>query len=66
MQHSTWTLRTIENGETDQVRTGLSHEQAVTAIERAIRGLDPIEGERQPLRTVEADHTTETNLPVAA
>lgn len=65
MQHSTWTLRTIENGETDQVRTGLSHAQAVTAIERAIRGLDPIEDERQPLRTVEAK-SAETKLPVAA
>lgn len=42
MQHSSWTLRTIENGETGQIETGLSHEQAVKAIERAMRGSDPL------------------------
>jgi len=42
MQHSTWTIRTIENGETDQVRTGLSHQDAVRAIQRAMSGQDPI------------------------
>jgi hypothetical protein len=40
--HSTWTLKTIEDGETGRVETGLSQEQAVKAIERAMRGQDPL------------------------
>lgn len=42
MQHSKWTIRTIENGETGSVKTGLSHQEAVRAIQRAMSGQDPI------------------------
>lgn len=42
MQHRTWTMRTIENGETRHVESGLSRTEAVRAIERAMRGQDPL------------------------
>jgi|GEM_PF-2653246 len=42
MQHSTWTLKTFDNGETNRVESGLSHADAVKAIERAMRGADPL------------------------
>lgn len=42
MQHSTWTLKTFDNGETDRVETGLSQADAVRAIELAMRGEDPL------------------------
>ncbi|MEZ5077731.1 MAG: hypothetical protein R2725_09830 [Solirubrobacterales bacterium] len=41
MQHSSWTIKTFENGETT-VRSGLDHQQAVEAIERMMRGQDPL------------------------
>jgi hypothetical protein len=42
MQHSSWTIRTFEDGEAKDVRAGLDHSQAVRAIERAMRGQDPL------------------------
>lgn len=42
MQHSSWTIRTIENGETGRVETGLSQAEAVRAIQRAMSGQDPL------------------------
>jgi hypothetical protein len=42
MQHSSWTIKTFEDGETKDVKAGLNHQQAVRAIERAMRGEDPL------------------------
>lgn len=57
MRHSSWTLRSIDHGETGHVETGLSREQAVVAIDRAMRGLDPFDERVQPLRAVSAKHS---------
>lgn len=67
MKHSTWTFRTFDDGgETDRVVTGLSHLQAVQAIQRAISGLDPFEGEREHLSSAAPETTGESQLPTAA
>lgn len=41
MQQSTWTMRTFEDDGTSRVESGLSHADAVRAIQRAMRGQDP-------------------------
>lgn len=38
MQHQTWTITEIRDGEENEVRTGLSHEEALIAIRRAMSG----------------------------
>jgi len=38
MQHQTWTITEIRDGEDNEVRTGLSHEEALIAIRRAMSG----------------------------
>lgn len=38
MQHQTWTITEIREGEEDEVRTGLSHAEALIAIRRAMSG----------------------------
>jgi hypothetical protein len=67
VSNKTWTVRAIEDGETSRVETGLTHEQAVTAIDRASRGLSPFETERSASRAV-ATEVVERELvaPVAA
>jgi len=37
-QQKTWTITEIRNGGENEVRTGLSHEEALVAIRRAISG----------------------------
>lgn len=67
MSNSTWTVRTIDDGDTGRVETGLSHEQAVTAIDRASRGLHPFETERSAPRAAAAEVVErELATPVAA
>lgn len=67
MSNKTWTVRAIEGGEASRVETGLTHEQAVAAIDRASRGLSPFETERSVPRAV-ATEVVERELatPVAA
>lgn len=65
MQEKSWTFTTFENDEADRVQTGLSQAQAVKAIERAMVGLDPFEGESTPLRAARAPRS-ESKLPAAA
>jgi hypothetical protein len=55
-QMKTWTIRTIHNGDAVRVEKGVSNEDAVVAIYRAMRGQDPIgagltsvRGERSPV-----------------
>jgi hypothetical protein len=38
MQHETWTINTIRDGETVEVTTGASREDALTAIRTAMYG----------------------------
>jgi hypothetical protein len=38
----TWTIKTISEGETVRLEKGVSQEDAVSAIYRAMRGHDPI------------------------
>jgi hypothetical protein len=42
MQHTSWTIKTFEDGETKDVKAGLDQQQAIRAIERAMRGEDPL------------------------
>lgn len=53
----TWTIKTIRDGEAVRVEQGVSNEDAVAAIYRAMRGQDPIgdgltdvKGEQAPVR----------------
>jgi hypothetical protein len=52
----TWTIKTIRDGEAVRVDKGVSSEDAVSAIYRAMRGQDPIgdglervKGEQSPV-----------------
>jgi hypothetical protein len=67
VSNKTWTVRAIEGGESGRVETGLTHEQAVAAINRASRGLSPFETERS-LPQAAATEVVERELatPVAA
>ena len=38
MQHETWTITEIRDGKENEVRTGLSHAEALIAIRRAMSG----------------------------
>jgi hypothetical protein len=38
----TWTIKTIRDGDAVRVEKGVSYEDAVSAIYRAMRGQDPI------------------------
>jgi hypothetical protein len=67
VSNKTWTVRAIEDGGTGRVETGLTHEQAVAAIDRASRGLNPFETERSAPRAAAIETVSrELATPVAA
>ena len=59
----TWTIKTIHDGEAVRVEQGVSYPDAVLAVERAMRGQDPIGA---GLTDVKGEESTTQETAVAA